>query len=79
MPDEPNEDLETRDRELAQAAAQRSSGIARVSDADDPDAGAPSSGDAGESSTGAGNPVAGREISEDEAAEARARSEDAEG
>ena len=75
MADELDEDLNSPEGELAQAAAERSSGIAQVGDADAPGAGASSSADAGESSTGAGNPVAGREISGDEAAEARARSE----
>ena len=77
MSSEQNENVDGRDdATLAQAAARRSSGIAREQDADDLGT-TPSSGSSPEpveQGTGVGNPVAGREIDPDEAAAAVERS-----
>jgi hypothetical protein len=76
MSSEQNETLDGQDAALAQAAARRSSGIARAQDADD--LGSPaSSGSSPEpvdQGTAVGNPVAGREINPAEAAQAVERS-----
>jgi hypothetical protein len=80
MPEEPNEDVDSRkDRELKEAAARRSSGIVRANDSGAPTGDAPASGEPPEpveSSTAAGNPVAGREVSQADATEAVGRSSD---
>jgi hypothetical protein len=80
MPEEPNEDVDSRkDRELKEAAARRSSGIVRADDAGAPTADAPAFGEPPEpveSSTAAGNPVAGREIGQADATEAVGPSSD---
>ena len=80
MPEEPNETVDDRqDRDLAQAAAQRSSGIAQTGDV--PAApGERASSSAGpdplEGGTAAGSPVAGLGISPEVAEDAVARSSD---
>jgi hypothetical protein len=77
MSSEQNENLDGRDDAgLAQAAARRSSGIAREQDAAELGH-TPSSGSSSEpvqQGTAAGNPVAGREINHSEAVQAVERS-----
>lgn len=77
MSSEQNENVDGRDdATLAQAAARRSSGIAREEDAADlgDPASSGSSPEPVEQGTAAGNPVAGREIDHAEAAAAVGRS-----
>ena len=80
MPAEPNVNPDdARDRDLEQAAAQHSSGIARPDDVPAEPGGRASSSEGPDplaGGTAAGNPVAGREISPDVATDAVARSEE---
>jgi hypothetical protein len=75
MPDELNDDV-PHDQGLEQAAARRSSGIARDGDAGD--GGPPAERSGPDTGTAAGSPVAGREIDRDVASDAIERAADAE-